>query len=259
MDSKSGGPDSSRHGNDGVTVEQALERILASKERERRRLAELPFEEKFRMVASMRKISDAATRGQAAVPYFALAVRTYAVVHKSILSLLPKQGELVSANVWMTIGVLLAFLLEAYLNHVGEQVVPVWSELERPLRPKAKLEVIAAELKVDLGSAPFATFDAIFRFRDLFAHGKTITTPVESPLNLTTQALDGLSFSAKPLDTMNRETVAPWVGSTEQMIRSIHAAYFPVAIARGWKEVDDPFKLAVHGPLCFGPLPSRTK
>jgi hypothetical protein len=171
------------------------------------------------------------------------------VVHKSILSLLPKQDELVSPNVWMTIGVLLAFLLEAYINHVGQQVVPLWGELERPLRPKAKQEVIAAESQFGLGSAPFAAFDPIFRFRDLFAHGKTITTSVESPLNLTTQ----------PLDTMNRETVAPWVESTEQMIRSIHAAYFPVAIASGWKEVDDPFKLAVHGPLCFGPLPPRTK
>lgn len=258
MDSKTGGSDSSRPGNDGVTVEQALERILASKQRERRRLAALPFEEKFRMVASMRKISDAATREEAAVPYFALTVRTYAVVHDAILSVLPKQGEIVDPSVWMTIGVLLAFLLEAYLNHVGQELISSWRILERH-SPKEKLELIAGELKLDRGSAAFGAFDAIFRFRDSFAHGKTITTMVELPMTVTSQVLARVPFSARPLNTMNRETVAPWVESTEEMIRSIHAAYFPLAFARDSKEADDPFKRDISGPLCFGPLPPRTK
>jgi hypothetical protein len=62
MVSKIDGQDSSPPGNEGLNVEQTFKRLLASKAKERRRLASLPFEEKFRIVASMRQMSDSALR-----------------------------------------------------------------------------------------------------------------------------------------------------------------------------------------------------
>ncbi|MDP1713724.1 MAG: hypothetical protein Q8L41_03180 [Anaerolineales bacterium] len=68
-----------------------------------------------------------------------------------------------------------AFCLEAYLNHIGKEKLPYWEKIERKLGPKEKLEIISHEigLKINYGKRPFQGFDAIFKLRNLLAHGKT--------------------------------------------------------------------------------------
>ncbi|HEY2028182.1 MAG TPA: hypothetical protein VGH20_03145 [Myxococcales bacterium] len=49
-------------GDEGLTPQAALARLLESKREQRRKLAALPFAEKFRMVVEMRRLSDAVPR-----------------------------------------------------------------------------------------------------------------------------------------------------------------------------------------------------
>ena len=64
MGSKSAGTSSSKPENEGLTPPEAVKRIGAAKLEQRRKLAALPFEEKFRIVVEMRRVSDAARSTQ---------------------------------------------------------------------------------------------------------------------------------------------------------------------------------------------------
>lgn len=74
-----------------------------------------------------------------------------------------------------------AFMLEAFLNHLGDGLFPFWRSLERSLSPTQKLEVIASHLKLKpkFGSRPYQSFEKLFKFRNLLAHGKTQTVKNE--------------------------------------------------------------------------------
>jgi hypothetical protein len=73
---------------------------------------------------------------------------------------------------------LTAFAFEAYLNHVGPQVLSCWRSLER-LSPNSKLELLCETLKVSLpgtkGERPLQTINELFRFRNTLAHGRSET------------------------------------------------------------------------------------
>jgi hypothetical protein len=77
---------------------------------------------------------------------------------------------------WMASLVFTAFMLEAFLNYVGQNVFKCWSDLERKLSPLGKLNLITEKLGVekDNGKRPFQTVSALFEFRNAVAHGKTI-------------------------------------------------------------------------------------
>jgi len=66
-----------------------------------------------------------------------------------------------------------AFKFEAFLNHLGDRVLPFWSELER-LPHANKLNALATQLNVsiDRSCRPFQTLTELFRARDGLAHGK---------------------------------------------------------------------------------------
>ena len=69
-----------------------------------------------------------------------------------------------------------AFGIEAFLNHVGEQLFASWKDyLQRSLSPEAKLRPIAEKigLKADFGAQPFQTIKTLFRFRNAMAHSVT--------------------------------------------------------------------------------------
>jgi len=74
-----------------------------------------------------------------------------------------------------------AFMLEAFLNHLGDRLFPFWRSLERSLSPTQKLEVIASHLKLkpEFGSRSYQSFRKLFEFRNLLAHGKTQTVKNE--------------------------------------------------------------------------------
>jgi hypothetical protein len=67
-----------------------------------------------------------------------------------------------------------AFTLEAYLNHIGQNIFKCWNDLEK-LSPDAKMKLISEKLglKNDYGSCQFQMIKKLFSFRNDLAHGKT--------------------------------------------------------------------------------------
>ncbi len=72
--------------------------------------------------------------------------------------------------------VLTAFAFEAYLNHVGQQLLSCWGSLER-LSPTSKLHLLCETLKVSLpgtkGERPLRTITELFKFRNTLGHGRS--------------------------------------------------------------------------------------
>ncbi len=84
-----------------------------------------------------------------------------------------------------------AFYLEAFLNWLGQRIVPHWSYLER-LKPKEKLDLLNGliDLTPDYGSHPWQIVKDLFTFRNYLAHGKTEILQTESEENVD-EILDG--------------------------------------------------------------------
>lgn len=72
-------------------------------------------------------------------------------------------------------GLFCAFAFEAYLNHLLREEHPSAADLDR-LPWEGKLRVITQHLgmRPDMGSAPFQRVKALFKLRDLRAHGRDI-------------------------------------------------------------------------------------
>ena len=68
-----------------------------------------------------------------------------------------------------------AFSLEAYFNHIGEQLFKSWEALEY-LTPLKKLDVICEKIDMilDQSRRPYQTIKKLFDFRNQMAHGRTI-------------------------------------------------------------------------------------
>lgn len=69
-----------------------------------------------------------------------------------------------------------AFTIEAFMNHIGEQLFSSWkTHLQKSLNPEAKLSLIAEKrgFTIDFGSSPFQSFRTVFRFRNAMAHSVT--------------------------------------------------------------------------------------
>jgi hypothetical protein len=66
-----------------------------------------------------------------------------------------------------------AFTLEAFLNHIGEELFNSWEDLEQ-LNVRGKIYVIAEKLKLDIdyGSMPWQIVPELVAFRNKVAHGK---------------------------------------------------------------------------------------
>jgi hypothetical protein len=93
-----------------------------------------------------------------------------------------------------------AFTLEAYLNHLGQQIFNCWDDLEG-LSPQKKLNVIVdkLELEKDDGKRPFQTVKRLFKFRNAVAHGKDISLKQEDEIRLLDDTID--EYMREPLET----------------------------------------------------------
>lgn len=118
-----------------------------------------------------------------------------------------------------------AFTLEAYLNHLGEKVIPFWLTIERNLSPAKKLEIIAVQLAkpIDYGRRPFQSFKSIFQLRNFLAHGKTEY--------LTEESVQFLSDGDKPelpkaqwQKQVTTENVQRYFDDTREIIEYLHSA-----------------------------------
>ncbi|HEX4425590.1 MAG TPA: hypothetical protein VH079_09325 [Terriglobales bacterium] len=74
-----------------------------------------------------------------------------------------------------------AFYLEAFLNWLGQHLIPHWSYLER-LNPREKLDLLNDLIHVtpNYGAPPWQIVKDLFGFRNYLAHGKPESSATES-------------------------------------------------------------------------------
>lgn len=87
-----------------------------------------------------------------------------------------KNGERYQYLDIITAQLMCAFTMEAVLNHLGKKLFEDWEVMERCLKPKDKLIIIAERsgLGKVLGSRPFQFLTEIFKFRDDLVHAKLL-------------------------------------------------------------------------------------
>jgi len=188
-------------------------------------------------------------------------LRTYVVIWRAAVAIVGQEGGLADPERSMAAGVLSAFSLEAYLNHVGAILFDCWDDLER-LGWKAKLLLIGETLgvKINLGAAPFHALPDLFKFRDALAHGKTRSAKVQDlPL-----APDFAHSDAALMELIEKAqlrwerqcepaTIRKWMEAVRAVVNEIHATLvrhpraprvegFPFP-----EEPDDPFAKRSHG------------
>jgi hypothetical protein len=85
-----------------------------------------------------------------------------------------KAGEQYQQLEIITAQLMCALTMEAVFNRLGKKLFDNWERVERSLRPKDKLKMIAQRtgLEIDLGSRPFQFLPEIFGFRDSLVHAK---------------------------------------------------------------------------------------
>jgi hypothetical protein len=117
-----------------------------------------------------------------------------------------------------------AFAVEAYLNHVGEKLLPFWSVVER-LSWDSKLELLAKTLGLepDFGRSPFQSLKDLFNFRNRLAHGRTASEDRSYFFKVESD-----DFSTMDPDWLKKvwsdEAVAKVLKDTRKVIETIHAA-----------------------------------
>lgn len=103
-------------------------------------------------------------------------VRTYVDLLHGAKVLFSKSEENTEGAFYTTMGALLlsAFTFEAYLNHVGNSVIPFWAEIDS-IRVMDKFAVLCKQLKInpDKSKRPFQTLIPLFKFRNSIAHGRS--------------------------------------------------------------------------------------
>jgi hypothetical protein len=85
-----------------------------------------------------------------------------------------KAGEQYQQLEIITAQLMCALTMEAVFNRLGKKLFDNWERVERSLRPKDKLKMIAQRtgLEINLGSRPFQFLPEIFGFRDSLVHAK---------------------------------------------------------------------------------------
>lgn len=137
-----------------------------------------------------------------------------------------------------------AFFLEAFLNWMGQHLIPHWKYLER-LKPREKLDLLADLINVrpDYGLRPWQIVNDLFGFRNDIAHGK--------PENLISETLEDLD---ELLDGKLGEPIqADWerfctekkaVAAKEDVEKIANVLYTAADMAKRQK--------GPHGPFAFG-------
>jgi|SRR6266850_2748727 len=157
-------------------------------------------------------------------------VLTYSVLWRVVHSLLPTPPDEPSFERCLALGVLCAFTFEAYLNHVGAQLLSSWPSIERRLGPREKLEVIEELLKfeTDRSRLPFQALGEILAFRDAVAHGKTTTLQAKgTEYPLPGEEDEDRSRGPGPLTPWEKmckpATIRRWIASVEGMVTALHS------------------------------------
>ena len=120
--------------------------------------------------------------------------------------------------------ILSAFCIEAYLNHIGNELQPYWDdEVKKGLSIKNKLKIICHHINLvpDFTRRPFQSFNQIVKFRNIMAHAVT-----EKISTKEIQAIrDGERVSYPETwweKHSNLKIAKQWLADTESIIETIH-------------------------------------
>jgi len=122
-------------------------------------------------------------------------VLTYSYIYRTAVDALERASGPAGGGFYQLMSSLVfsAFTLEAYLNHLGERVIPYWPEVDK-IQTLKKLKVLHSHLDMfyDPSSRPIQTVIQLFRFRNFMAHGRTESvsaTLTELPADYSTKNL----------------------------------------------------------------------
>ena len=122
--------------------------------------------------------------------------------------------------------ILSAFCIEAYLNHIGSELLPYWDdEVKKGLSIQNKLKIVCyhVNLAPDFTCRPFQSFKQIVKFRNLLAHATT-----EKISEKGTQTIRDDERVKQPetwWEKQSRLQIAQrWLDDTESIISAIHNA-----------------------------------
>ena len=135
-----------------------------------------------------------------------------------------------------------AFMMEAYLNHVGPQIFKCWDDLER-LSPLSKLNLIAEKLgvKKDKGARPYQTVSEVFKFRNTLAHGKSILLKSNNEIRFVEETLNRYIHESLKTEWENyctQDNANQALVDTEAIIMEFHK--------RADMHPDYPFRFGMH-------------
>lgn len=114
-------------------------------------------------------------------PTMSAQVKTFAFLGKAARHYLElaEQAEEFRLYNCMSVITYSAFMFEAYLNHIGPEVISDWEEIDkdpkRRLRTHDKIRMVLAKVGVPpkFGEDPLQSMGKAFWFRDRMAHGRT--------------------------------------------------------------------------------------
>ncbi|MEE9202147.1 MAG: hypothetical protein V3U31_02995 [Dehalococcoidia bacterium] len=122
--------------------------------------------------------------------------------------------------------ILSAFCIEAYLNHIGSELLPYWDDdIKKGLSIQSKLKIVCCHVNLvpDFSRRPFQSFKAIVKFRNLLAHAVTekvsekSTQPVRDEMRV--------KYPETWWEKQSNLLVAKrWLSDTESIINAIHNA-----------------------------------
>lgn len=160
------------------------------------------------------------------------------------LLLAGQEQELGSGHQFRASLVFTAFALEAYLNHIGQDVYACWEQIEPKLGPEQKLSLLCEKLaiKQDWSCQPWQTIRTLCRFRNSIAHGRGQELNEESSVPVQ-HFRPGASFFEMPLCEWEKFVTAESAVRAREDVLKIcellasksgkdkHSPFFPGAIS----------------------------
>ncbi|WP_321821735.1 MULTISPECIES: hypothetical protein [unclassified Burkholderia] len=121
--------------------------------------------------------------------------------------------------------VLSAFMLEAYLNHLGGLKHKDWDALERKQSKTKKFRTFAAQsgINVNLTERPYKSLVTLFAYRDSMAHGKTVTEEIDAEVDIDSSIAASIP-SAEWQQFATLDTAEELLTDAVAIIRQLHAA-----------------------------------
>ena len=118
-----------------------------------------------------------------------------------------------------------AFMLEAYLNHLGRLRHANWDDIERRYPKLKKYLMFAkdAKLQVQMEKRPYISLNRLFAFRDSMAHGKTISEEIDVEIEVS-QSLASSPPRSEWQQFASAETAEELLNDAVALIRELHKA-----------------------------------